>query len=87
MSNEVSIVIDGKRCEVPEGVSVAAALAITGDPHTRLSVSGQPRAPFCGMGVCQECRVMVNGRRVLACQTLCKADMQIERGSNANVAV
>ena len=46
---------------------------------TRRSVSGAMRAPLCGMGVCQECRVTVNSRaHVLACQTLCCAGMQIE---------
>jgi succinate dehydrogenase/fumarate reductase-like Fe-S protein len=31
------------------------------------------------MGVCQECRVTIDGRaHVLACQTLCRAGMCIE---------
>ncbi|WP_205416526.1 2Fe-2S iron-sulfur cluster-binding protein, partial [Escherichia coli] len=46
------------------------------------SVSHQPRAPFCGMGVCQECRVNINGLRRLACQTLCQAGMRIERSDD-----
>jgi len=44
----------------------------------RTSVTGQPRAPFCGMGVCQECRVLVDGRRRLACQTVCIEGMRVE---------
>lgn len=36
----------------------------------RRSVTGQLRAPVCGMGVCQECAVQVGGQRRLACQTL-----------------
>jgi D-hydroxyproline dehydrogenase subunit gamma len=37
------------------------------------------RAPFCGMGVCQECRVTVDGRAyVLACQTVCRDGMRVE---------
>ncbi|MEX0495839.1 2Fe-2S iron-sulfur cluster-binding protein [Raoultella terrigena] len=46
-----------------------------------------PRAPFCGMGVCQECRVTANGRRVLACQTLCLPGMNIERSRHANATL
>lgn len=42
----------------------------------------QPRAPFCGMGICQECRVTINGLRRLACQTLCQAGMRIERSDD-----
>lgn len=81
----LNIVIDGEPCDVPAGISVAAALALAGNGVTRSSVSGARRAPFCGMGVCQECRVTVNGRRMLACQTECQPDMVIERSQHANV--
>ncbi|MNJ00568.1 hypothetical protein D3C73_1599310 [compost metagenome] len=54
-----------------------------GNGVTRRSVSGKLRAPFCGMGVCQECRITVNGRRVLACQTECQPEMVIERSHHA----
>ena len=66
---------------------MAAALALTGDPTTRQGVNGGLRAPFCGMGVCQECRVTVDGLRVLACQTLCRSDMQIERSRDEHAAL
>jgi len=81
----LNLVIDGEPCDVPAGISVAAALALAGNCATRSSVSGERRAPFCGMGVCQECRVTVNGRRILACQTECQPDMVIERSQHANV--
>lgn len=87
MSGTIRIVIAGQPWFVPTGISVAAALALTDNPITRLSVSGQPRTPFCGMGVCQECRVSVNGRRVPGCQTLCQPDMQIERSGYADLTV
>lgn len=60
--------------------AVGASPAMTaGTGVTRRSVGGALRAPLCGMGVCQECRVTVNGRaHVLACQTLCRDGMQIE---------
>ena len=57
---------------------MAAALAQGGDGTTRTSVSGQRRAPLCGMGICQECRVTIDGQRRLACQTLCRDGMQVE---------
>jgi aerobic-type carbon monoxide dehydrogenase small subunit (CoxS/CutS family) len=60
------------------GTTVAAALALGGDGSARTSVSGQRRAPLCGMGICQECRVTVDGLRRLACQTLCRDGMQVE---------
>ncbi|MBB6563071.1 succinate dehydrogenase/fumarate reductase-like Fe-S protein [Acidovorax soli] len=68
---------DGVRLQVARGTSVAAALAQVPPGRTRTSVTGQPRAPLCGMGVCHECRVRIDGRVRLACQTLCTEGMQV----------
>jgi len=69
----VHLTIDSRSIEVEAGTTVAAALVIAGVRGTRTSVSGQPRAALCGMGVCQECRVTIAGRvYALACQTLCR---------------
>ena len=87
MKATLNITVDGQPLTVPEGISVAAALALTGDPTTRQAVNGDLRAPFCSMGVCQECRVTVDGLRVLACQTLCRAGMQIERSHDEHAAL
>ena len=39
---------------------------------------GELRGPVCGMGVCFECRVMVNGlSHVRSCQTICEPGMEI----------
>lgn len=73
----VEVQVDGTRVRIPVGSSVAAALAQQPPGRTRLSVSGQWRAPLCGMGVCHECRVLINGRERLACQTVCEDGMLI----------
>lgn len=73
----IEVLLDGRLCRVPRGVTVAAALKLSGIEATRLSVRGDARAPLCGMGVCQECRVRVNGQRRLACQTLCTTGMAV----------
>ena len=73
----IEVWLDGRLCRVPHGVTVAAALKLSGIEATRLSVRGDARAPLCGMGVCQECRVRVNGQRRLACQTLCTTGMTV----------
>ena len=73
----VQVQVDGTRVRIPVGSSVAAALAQQPLGRTRLSVSGQWRAPLCGMGVCHECRVLINGRERLACQTVCEDGMLI----------
>lgn len=75
------LILDGQPFRVADGTTVAAALALGGDGCSRTSVTGQRRAPLCGMGICQECRVSINGRRCLACQTLCRDGMHIETRS------
>lgn len=70
--------LDGRQLCVAPGTTVAAALALGGDGSSRTSISGQRRAPLCGMGICQECRVSIDGVRRLACQTLCQDGMRVE---------
>ncbi len=57
----VTISADGRSVRVPAGVTVAAALLDLGVSAFRQSVSGEPRAPLCGMGTCYECRVTIDG--------------------------
>jgi predicted molibdopterin-dependent oxidoreductase YjgC len=67
------LTIDDRSVEVEAGTTVAAALVLAGVRGTRTSVGGETREALCGMGVCQECRVTIDGRAyVLACQTLCR---------------
>ena len=77
MNDFVLISIDGQAARVKAGSSVAAALQMAGGV-SRISVTGQPRAPFCGMGIWQGCRGQVGGRRPLACQTPCREGMRVE---------
>jgi predicted molibdopterin-dependent oxidoreductase YjgC len=76
---QVGLHINGRAVEVIPGTTVAAAMALASLHVTRFSVSGEPRTPVCGMGICQECRVRVDGRVRLACQTLCAQGMFVER--------
>ncbi|WP_263145630.1 (2Fe-2S)-binding protein [Pseudomonas sp. RIT-PI-AD] len=74
----IDLLLDGQPLRVAPGTTVAAALCLGGDGSARTSVDGRRRAPFCGMGVCQECRVDIDGQRRLACQTLCRTGMRVE---------
>ena len=74
----IELRLNGRSLRVAAGTTIAAALALGGDGSSRTSVSGQRRAPVCGMGICQECRVTIDGQRRLACQTLCREGMQVE---------
>ncbi|HYS63874.1 MAG TPA: (2Fe-2S)-binding protein [Paraburkholderia sp.] len=85
-ATRIRLTVGERSIEVEIGTTVAAALVLAGVKGTRISVSGQPRAELCGMGVCQECRVTIDGRaHVLACQTLCREGqiVSIPDGTNA----
>ena len=78
MTGNVTLSIDARDVSVEAGVTVAAAIAMSGSGVTRRSVGGDARAPLCGMGVCQECRVTIDGRmHQLSCQTVCADGMQV----------
>ena len=77
----LTIWINGEARSVREGLSVAAALlAETGSPvfrHTERR--GEPRGMFCGMGVCFDCLVRIDGTGNLrACMTQVADGMRIE---------
>ena len=76
----VGITIDGQPVEAHLGESVAAVLMAEGSPATRTTVRGQPRGVFCGMGVCFDCLVVVDGvPNTRACMTWVADGMRIER--------
>jgi sarcosine oxidase subunit alpha len=74
----LTITVNGKPVEVPDGAMVSAAVFIAGVTAFRRSATGEVRGPLCGMGICFECRVTVNGRsHVRSCQTPCRPGMEI----------
>ena len=78
MSSQITIRLNGTPVAVPAGATVDVAIAISGQP-CRISVTGEPRGPLCGMGICFECRVNVNGiSHSRGCQILCEPDMEVK---------
>lgn len=74
----VSILIDGREASARAGESVASAMLALGvRAFRRSAVRGEPRGPFCMMGICQECLVEVDGRRAQACMVPVQAGMRI----------
>jgi D-hydroxyproline dehydrogenase subunit gamma len=81
MPETITVSIDGSPVVVSTGTSVAAAILSSGKAAFRWSVSGEPRAPLCGMGICFECRVTIDGlEHCLSCQTLCRDGMEVRTG-------
>jgi len=71
---------DGQPVSARVGESVAAALFASGMKTLRTSPREcAPRGMFCLMGSCQECLVMVDGRRVLACRSVVADGMRVEK--------
>jgi D-hydroxyproline dehydrogenase subunit gamma len=78
MPETVALSVNGKPFAVPRGTTVAAAVLGAGVASCRRSVTGEARGPLCGMGICFECRVTVNGvPHVRSCQMLCAPGMEI----------
>ena len=77
MSEPVKLTVNGLPVAVSRGTTVAVAVMLAGQV-CRTSVGGEPRGPLCGMGICFECRVAVNGQaHCRSCQTLCEEGMQV----------
>jgi len=73
------VLVDGRPLDVAAGTLVAAAIELAAPGHgARVSPGGSRRQPLCGMGVCGECRVSIDGRaHRLGCQTPCTPGMEI----------
>jgi predicted molibdopterin-dependent oxidoreductase YjgC len=79
-SEEVTLTLDGISVSGVIGQSIAGVILASGTVgFRRTSIAGAPRGVFCGIGVCFDCLVEVNGLRdVRACQ---------RRASNGDVVV
>lgn len=76
-ASSITLTVDDIMVRVALGTTVAAAALIAGT-QTRVSVTGEPRAPLCGMGICFECRVTIDGvPHQRSCQILCAPGMQV----------
>ena len=79
MSDGVQVFVNGRAVVVAPGPVVAAAVALAGETEFRRSPLGSPRGPLCGMGVCMECRLTINGQsECRSCQTLCETGMRVQ---------
>lgn len=82
-ASSIELVIDGTIVHVALGTTVAAAVLMAGR-QTRSSVTGEARAPLCGMGICFECRVTINGvPHQQSCQILCAPGIEVVTGGGS----
>ena len=77
----VCIIFEGENLDVEKGQTVASALLVGCNKVFRSSVaSGQPRGPYCMMGVCFECLIEIDGiPNQRACMIPVREAMKIKR--------
>jgi sarcosine oxidase subunit alpha len=79
MPESITLSINGEKITVPAGTVVASAIASAHVAQFRQSVLGTARAPLCGMGICFECRVTINGTpHQRSCNILCAPGMEVQ---------
>jgi aerobic-type carbon monoxide dehydrogenase small subunit (CoxS/CutS family) len=62
MPTEIPFTLNGNAAAGIAGSSVAVAVMGNGITTFRRSVTGHARAPVCGMGICFECRLTIDGQ-------------------------
>jgi sarcosine oxidase subunit alpha len=78
MPDSVTIYLNGRAVTLAAGCVVSAAMLDLDEP-CRISTSGEPRTAVCGMGICFECRAIVDGiAHQRTCQLLCREGMRVE---------
>lgn len=77
----VTVYVEGRPVSVGAGESAAAAALAAQVGHTRTSpITGEKRAPYCMMGVCFECLMVIDGMPSRqACMVKVREGMRIER--------
>ena len=76
----LTFTFEGEVIAARSGESIAAALTAAGVRTFRITREGEPRGLYCGMGVCQDCLVDIDGQpSVRACMTKAAAGASILR--------
>jgi len=72
---------EGREIPFGSGMTVAAALLRAGEAHFRQTQAGdQPRGPFCMMGACFDCLLVIDGRpNRQGCMTPAVQGMKVAR--------
>ena len=77
----MTVAFAGRPIAALPGDSIADCLVRAGVLATRSTSSGAPRGVFCGIGVCHDCLVTVDGvRNVRACMTPAVPGLSVEPG-------
>lgn len=76
----MTVLLEGRPVTAYDGETAATVLLAEGHAGTRRTVHGEPRGVYCGMGVCFDCLVVVDGvPNTRACIVLVQDGMQLSR--------
>ena len=77
---ELTLTVDGQKVKAYRGETVLAALIAAGFRTLRIHpVSHEPRGALCGMGICFECTLTIDGvPNSRACMTEVRDGMTVE---------
>lgn len=79
---KVKIIVNDVTIEAYEGECLSVVLFITNRKNLRTSPKlKENRGMFCMMGSCQECVVLLDGKKVTSCNIFIKDGMKIKTGN------
>lgn len=81
----VAVNFDGQVLMLPDGANLAAALMAAGGVGFG-QARGEARAPYCMMGVCFDCLIVVDGVARQACMMEVRAGLNIAPADQAGAA-
>ena len=82
------IEVDGKTILACSGQTIAEALLANGVRALRMTPKQASRGVYCGMGICYECRMIVNGiPNVRTCMTLVTPGCRIATQDDSRITL
>ena len=79
---------DGHPVKARKGQTIAEALLANGITTFRITRHGEDRGVFCAMGVCYECRAIVDGMpNTRTCMTPAKEGCKVKTQEDAGIEI
>ena len=88
MPDEFEFELDGKTIKAKKGQTIAEALLAGGVRIFHRTMKKAPRGVYCNMGICYECRMIVNGQpNVRTCMTPATPGCRVAIQDDSNIKV
>ena len=85
-NDKFEIEVDGKTILAYSGQTIAEVLLANGVKTLRMTRKQASRGVYCGMGICYECRMVVNGiPNVRTCMTLATPGCKIATQDDSRI--